>query len=466
MTPREEVLSWYRAATQTILSSAPGEDDADAERTAMKDLLQRQAKCLLAIHDATQDSVPHQVNEALLARRLSDLVTISTSKFYAYRYDLLPCQWRQIYADALILTTFRDVLCSLGKSTWLSEDVLDDVVAKLDRAVITAGGAGVLGAAWIESTLQLLERLSDTEQDERPAKKSKRAKHKDTRFSSEEPYGRPLVSPERACPLRKGWSLDRFEKYMNGATSPRPVVFTDLVAGWPALTDHPWKAPAYLLSRTFGGRRLVPVEVGRSYVDAGWGQELVAFKTFLSRYVSAEEARDVGYLAQHNLFSQIPALRNDISTPDLCWSSVPPHPVDPARDKAPLDVPLVNAWFGPARTITPLHTDAYHNLLVQVVGTKYVRLYPPWSKAMRPRGEEEDGVDMSNTSSLDVGVLEGWDEDAQGTSEERQLAKRELEGEECWECVLGEGDTLLIPMGWWHYVRSLSVSFSVSFWWN
>jgi len=34
-----------------------------------------------------------------------------------------------------------------------------------------------------------------------------------------------------------------------------------------------------------------------------------------------------------------------------------------------------------------------------------------------------------------------------------------------FECILNEGEMLYIPEKWWHYVRSLSVSFSVSFWW-
>ena len=33
------------------------------------------------------------------------------------------------------------------------------------------------------------------------------------------------------------------------------------------------------------------------------------------------------------------------------------------------------------------------------------------------------------------------------------------------ECILKEGQMLYIPKGCWHYIRSLSVSFSVSFWW-
>ena len=33
------------------------------------------------------------------------------------------------------------------------------------------------------------------------------------------------------------------------------------------------------------------------------------------------------------------------------------------------------------------------------------------------------------------------------------------------ECILEEGELLFIPKKWWHYVKSLSLSFSVSFWW-
>ena len=34
------------------------------------------------------------------------------------------------------------------------------------------------------------------------------------------------------------------------------------------------------------------------------------------------------------------------------------------------------------------------------------------------------------------------------------------------ECILKEGQMLYIPPYHWHYVRSLALSFSVSFWWN
>ena len=118
-----------------------------------------------------------------------------------------------------------------------------------------------------------------------------------------------------------------------------------------------------------------------------------------------------------------------------------------------------------------------------------MRLYPPWADTavMRARGKE-GGVEMGNTSLVDVGVLEGWDgddgEDGDGDGEDgdeeggkeggKEGEKEEGGGGwqaefrrlEYFDCILAEGEVLYIPVGWWHYVRGLSVSFSVSFWWN
>lgn len=94
---------------------------------------------------------------------------------------------------------------------------------------------------------------------------------------------------------------------------------------------------------------------------------------------------------------------------------------------------------------------------------------------MYPRGVEEWGVDMGNTSSVDVGLLAGFDHgngngaDFHGEKETVAEAHRRFPlfaDAPFVDCILGEGDCLYIPVGWWHYVRSLSVSFSVSFWFN
>ena len=223
------------------------------------------------------------------------------------------------------------------------------------------------------------------------------------------------------------------------------------------------------------------MELGRSYTDEGWGQKILTFKEFMEKYMmrdikevqpgkrtdrcadglerSDDEGLGIGYLAQHDLFSQVPLLRNDISIPDYCFTE-PLGSVESDLDgkcaTPRLEEPLLNAWFGPGGTISPLHTDPYHNILCQVVGKKYIRLYSPdETDKLYPRGVEA-GVNMDNTSELDV---EGKDD--------QLLKDYPLFREASYvETVLEEGQCLYIPVGWWHYVRSLSASFSVSFWWN
>jgi lysine-specific demethylase 8 len=193
--------------------------------------------------------------------------------------------------------------------------------------------------------------------------------------------------------------------------------------------------------------------------------------------------KPTAYLAQHPLLTQLPSLRADIAVPDLCYTSPPRRylPGSHVEEDEDDEEPRLNAWFGPAGTITPLHTDPSHNLLAQVVGRKYVRLYDPQAAtdAMRPRGKDAGGVDMGNTSSWDVGAEEGWDERQSSTDGDAHDGSGDelCEGSSTADtqkfsdipfvdCILEPGDTLYIPLGWWHYVRGLTVSFSVSFWWN
>lgn len=514
-----------------------------------------------ALKDQGQ-GVGHPIGDAgdLVLKRLEDLLSIAYSRFYAYLYKDLPLCWRQLYTDAAILKFSYlflftpqhgprqpDISDSPTQGdTNTTDRGLDEMVKTLDLALILAGAGGhSRGRAWIDQAFELLEDIctytavgdtrtnaavnvehetvshsavaattTTTTSVQPPAKRVKlnattcRCRRQPTSwedqssFSSHEPFTPPVRHPIRHVPPSgPETAMSAFQRHLDRAprdVGPEPLVLTGLVDQWPARTDRPWAKPSYLLSRTLGGRRLIPVEIGRSYVDEGWGQEIMKFGEFLGKYIdplplsSATAAHAAGeaqaasplptptaYLAQHQLLSQLPHLRRDILIPDLCYTAAPTHPTDSSQDQPELEEPMLNAWFGPPGTITPLHTDPYHNLLVQVVGRKYVRLYSPHQTGrMRARGKE-GGVEMGNTSLWDVGILEGWDERLDTESEgkvegegDEVSAQTEIAEKESFkeipylDCILEPGDTLYIPIGWWHYVRGLSVSFSVSIWWN
>ncbi|XP_030526663.1 lysine-specific demethylase JMJ30 isoform X1 [Rhodamnia argentea] len=213
-----------------------------------------------------------------------------------------------------------------------------------------------------------------------------------------------------------------------------PVVITDCMSQWPARTK--WNDMDYL--KTIAGDRTVPVEVGKNYLCSEWKQELITFSQFLERLQSNDpSAADPTYLAQHPLFDQINELRKDILIPDYCFAGGG-------------ELKSLNAWFGPAGTVTPLHHDPHHNILAQVVGAKYIRLYSSsFSEELYPHSETM----LCNSSKVDLDDID-----------EKEYPK--FMGLEFMDCILEEGEMLYIPPKWWHYVRSLTTSFSVSFWWS
>ncbi|KAJ7426005.1 hypothetical protein WISP_19903 [Willisornis vidua] len=185
------------------------------------------------------------------------------------------------------------------------------------------------------------------------------------------------------------------------------------------------------------GCRTVPVELGARYTDEEWSQQLMTVSDFISQYILEENS--VGYLAQHQLFDQIPELKEDISIPDYC-----------CLGEGEEDDITINAWFGPGGTISPLHQDPQQNFLAQVLGRKYIRLYSPQdSENLYPHESQI----LHNTSQVAV--------------EDPDLVKFPNFTKAAFQsCILTPGQILFIPVKYWHYVQSLELSFSVSFWWS
>ena len=403
------------------------------------------------------------------------------------------------------------------------KDWLSPVVHVLDKALIMTGAP--LRESVIESLMSTLQEATKPtkdgleNEDDYPTPKRRKV--------SQPLFPLDLVAaPQITRPISRidAPSFDAMEHHIRKVRTP--LVITGAVDHWPAMDARPWSSRDYWFERTFDGHRLVPVEVGRSYTDEEWGQKIIEFREFVDQYIwakNASQATQTGYLAQHDLLSQIPELRKDIAVPDFCYID-PPGPEkgtpvylkkcrergvdvgdkdiedegdnakgEDCSSSASLHVPndpIINTWIGPAWTISPLHHDPYHNILVQVVGTKYVRLYSPRTPAsqIHPRGMEpvtspeapssnstsandKDGppkqhqqrlIDMSNTSKVDVASIEL----SPAESEQWEELWPGFQQAEYVETILRDGECLYIPVGWWHYVRGLRGGISVSFWWE
>eukprot|EP00929_Paragymnodinium_shiwhaense_P107180 TRINITY_DN73247_c0_g1_i1.p1 TRINITY_DN73247_c0_g1~~TRINITY_DN73247_c0_g1_i1.p1 ORF type:complete len:544 (+),score=109.28 TRINITY_DN73247_c0_g1_i1:112-1743(+) len=234
-------------------------------------------------------------------------------------------------------------------------------------------------------------------------------------------------------------------------------------AGWAALDK--WADLRFWLRSH--GKRLVPVELGVREDDAAnhalsssrENEGSMKLEDFVSRFLlpsneassastalpgeagPADEwtASPVAYLAQHLMLFQMPELQKDIAVPQYCALG---------------SLRTVNIWLGTVGTVTGLHYDNDENFLVQVAGFKYVRLYSQGeSKRLYATTAPRDKCASHGASFSQVRV------------ERPDLEAHPLFAEaEYQETILGPGDMLYIPRYTWHYIRSLSTSLSVNFW--
>ncbi|KAA0172388.1 hypothetical protein FNF28_00071 [Cafeteria roenbergensis] len=157
--------------------------------------------------------------------------------------------------------------------------------------------------------------------------------------------------------------------------------------------------------------RSVPVEVGSSYMADDWGQGLMRGGAFL------EEAFE-----SHQLLDQIPSLRADVSVPELCSLS--------RQDDAPREPP-------------------------QAGGTSDAR------GDCASGSNTEPGVPAADSEARTAGACQ-----AAAPRINVWIGPAGTQGATLLSAVVGPGEVLFIPKGWWHHVRSLTPSISLSFWWS
>ncbi|GAA5906082.1 hypothetical protein JCM5296_001041 [Sporobolomyces johnsonii] len=437
------------------------------------------------------------------------LVKLSDEKLNSYPYKDVPRCWRRLYTDAALLKGVARLLegeAGPRKREWLLETVKD-----CDLALIIAGAPGPSRETFIFRLIALAQARLASLASTTPSPQSAAADPRPTKRPRlpSPARSRPLPPPYIARPLTTLPSLPSFLLPSTIDTHTQPFVVRHACADWPAIS-HPnsrWRNPEYL-RRVGGEGRVVPVEVGGDYTRAGWGQGIVSWGEFLDSTFSSssssssssrassshasdpepdddDDHRPTYYLAQHSLFAQFPALKSDLVVPDLVYSAPSSNEGEGEGVGTPEGY-VMNAWLGPQGTVSPAHTDPWWNCYVQVVGSKWIWVAPPecgpWMAAFgstgcddvagaRGEGTAEEAAAqgyMTNTSSLDVTLVPplGSSVDRASFASSSTYPASFVSRVEplARQVVLDEGDVLVMPPGWWHAMKSLETSFSVSIW--
>ncbi|KAL5529003.1 hypothetical protein ACEPAG_4977 [Sanghuangporus baumii] len=414
------------------------------------------------------------------ADALSELCSLSYGLMKDVRLDPIRCLlWRSLYSDSALVWSLLDILHARELNSVEDDEYWKASVKRLDNAIIIAGAPG-------EGRLDLILGTIERIQSAHLPLTTDLCHIVIPHGSKEENLLDFVLLPSATHPvpvLSKSPSISAFRSRFGSA----PFILRQYAADWPAVKERLWASKAHLQG-VAGRGRIVPVEIGRDYRTDDWTQRMIEWNDFLDYLFANAEAdseadnrqqalKEVRYLAQHDLFKQFPALREDIVVPDYVYTCLPPPEYysqyrPPANDEQL----VMNTWIGPAGTLSPAHVDPFYNFYTQVVGKKTVWLAPPnASRILSPHpatttsssehrtssdptsaDSEKNSAMLSNTTHLDVFAS------AAGLQCERGFM--ETVAPLAMSAVLDEGDMLFFPPGWWHALRSESTSFSVSMW--
>jgi hypothetical protein len=233
---------------------------------------------------------------------------------------------------------------------------------------------------------------------------------------------------ERRVDLSHDEFLERY--YAPG----RPVILVGEMADWPALSR--W-TPQYLRDRI--GSQLIEFQGGRSdddrfemYKDTHRRElrfdqfiDLIDGKTGNDAYITAyNSARNANALAP---------LHADLGFLDKFLS----------RDASQ---PHGMMWIGPAGTVTSLHHDLTDNFIAQIVGRKRLKLIPA---ADVGRLYNHHHVFSEITDLEDSTVV---------PTRFPLVADARI-----YDVTLSPGEVIFVPLAWWHQVKSLDFSVTITY---
>jgi len=245
------------------------------------------------------------------------------------------------------------------------------------------------------------------------------------------------------------------ERFFGDFFQQRPVVMTDQISHWPALTA--W-GPGYFRSR-YGQ---TPVWLSRydpsserTFLEQNIDHQFR--EGTMAEYVDSLTSENGRYSIRESvgLLQRNPELLDDLDhfRPFGCTHEPP-------------DDQFMALWFAPKGTITGMHIDVGENVLFHLHGHKHVMLFSPDNTALLYE-EDLSQLDAPGLADrVDSDTLQMWRHYVRWSKVNAfspDVERFPLLGTAAYlEGVIGPGDALYIPCGWWHTVRSLDVTISVS----
>jgi ribosomal protein L16 Arg81 hydroxylase len=229
---------------------------------------------------------------------------------------------------------------------------------------------------------------------------------------------------------REQLSREEFvERYVRGC---RPVVITRLARDWPALQRG---SPQDLKQRF--GHLEVEVQAERRAdpqyeVNKLQHRRRLRLGDFVDQVLAAGPSNDHYLTANNELLRRpefAPLLQDIGSLPDYCDASQLPN--------------SCSFWFGPAGTVTPLHHDTLMLFHTQVVGRKRWRFVSPLETP-----KLYNYYDVYSPVDIDRPDLNRYPDFGQV---------------KVLDVIVEPGETMFLPLGWWHQVTALDLSLSFSF---
>jgi lysine-specific demethylase 8 len=246
-----------------------------------------------------------------------------------------------------------------------------------------------------------------------------------------------------------------YQEFVEEYFEKQPVVITNKISHWPALKK--W-TPEYFKNR-YSQETIYLMDCRAStkltYLESHIQHDLI--KTRMGEFVDMLNRGEQGYAIAESIdfMEEHEELLDDMDQyrPFHCTE-------EPEASR------YMALWFSPKDSLTGLHIDKGEGHLFQLYGTKIVRLFgPDQTKYLYEDDIEKlDALEVSESITKDdLDLLKNYVRFSKVNPFSPNYEDYPLfETAKGLEVVIKPGDVLYIPMGWWHTVKSLETSISVS----